>query len=479
MSVLGALLLVVLGGCAEDEFTAIGGTTIRVGTPVTKGQSGPFALRIFDSEEDCQKADSISDAEREFCKPFVDRATGTVRLAFQLVVDGSASPMTLRPDAIEVLHDGHNPANADDSRVSIIPHQPSATGNLFVLLIDGSGSMSVVDTDDGKTRMDKLRSALLRKDVVASFFGGEGGARGEVSPLVFRGSGLPEPLGGKWVVSDPTEYIRLMRDELQVGAGYTYLYQAVNYGTMGLAERPEIKTAVQTRGLAPTIIALTDGFNNERNSDTCGDNAPRLQSLLESLQSVRLGKGVQGYQPDVYTVGLGRRAWKSFKVPSGTNVSAGQLCKAWAPQPIDGGVELNGVDNAALAWIAKVGNGDSFVRKDADGLAEAFKAAAQKRYMWFEARYRTDPFHLRRGFDVTIRLSQPYQVEATVPVHPNAWIDGPPGVPGADGWPVAASFRASLVVFMSLMSLLLAWNYLPASFFNMRRALFGILWARR
>lgn len=468
--------LLGLAGCAPEEVSTISGTTIRVGQPVTKGQSGPFALRIFDSEEDCAKADSVSDAEREFCKPFVDRATGTVRIAFQLMVDSSATPMVLRPDAIEVLHDGHNPARADDARVQIVPHQPSSSGDLYVLLIDTSASMANVDGADGLTRMDKLRAALLRKDVVDAFFGGEAGGHGEVAPLFFRGADLPAPIGGKWVINTAEEFKQTIRENLQSGQGYTFLYQAVQYGVTGLAEQPEIKTAVMTRGLAPTIIALTDGFNNQAPSDLCGDNAPRLQALLETLQGVRLGKGVPGYQPDVYTVGLGRRAWRKFTVPEGTNVGASQLCPGWADVRVDGGVEVNGVDNAALSWIAKVGNGESYIRKDSAGLAEAFKAAAQKRYMWFEARYRTDPFHLRRGFSVTIRMTQPYQVEATVPVYPNAWVDGPPGDIGADGWPVAASFRASLVVLMICLSILVSWNYLPAALFNTRRALFGIVW---
>ncbi|MSQ01558.1 MAG: VWA domain-containing protein [Myxococcales bacterium] len=472
------LAAVVLGsmffGCRGDDVSTISGSTIRVGKPVTKGQTGPFALQIFDTEEDCGQADSIVDAERDACLPFVDRATGTVRLAYQLRVDGNAAPMSLRPDAITVLHNESKPSGKDEARVSIIPHQPSATGNLYILLIDGSGSMAIVDRpEDGLTRMDKLRTALLRRDVVDAFFGGDGAAS-EVALVVFRGESR-EPLGGTWVVGDPDEYRRLIRDELQVGSGYTFLYQAVQYGAIGIAEVPELRAAIENRGLAPTVIALTDGFNNERPSDVCADNAPRLATLLERLQDVRLGRGGRGYQPEIFTVGLGKRAWRSFKVPEGLSVAPAQLCGGFGQYPINGGVEERGVDNAALAWIAKVGNGESYVEKDAAGLAEAFKAAAQKRYMWFEVRYRVDPFHLRRGFDVTIRLTQPYQVEATVPIYPNAWVDGPPGIAGADGWPAPAPFRATIVVLVAVLSLVAAWTYLPAAVFNVRRALFGIV----
>ncbi len=471
------VLAALLGACAGDDTTSISGTTLRLGRPEIKGQTN-YALRVFTSEEDCAKAESIVDAERKDCLPFIDRATGTVQLSFQLLVDQNPTPMTFRPESFTVLHDKSNPTTNGDDRVQVIPHQEVAIGSLYVLLIDGSGSMAIIDNPaNGLTRMDKLRRALLRADVVKSFYSG-GTSGSAVAPLVFRG-GLPAPLGGKWVVEEAKEYERLIRDELQVGSGYTYLYQAVRYGSNGLAEQPEVRRAVQTRGLSPTIIALTDGFNNESPADTCADNAPRLQSLLDDLTKVRLGRGVGGYQPDVFTVGLGRPAFKTFKVPDQNSVSPAQLCRRWAAERIDGGVENLGVDNAALAWIARVGGGDSFVKNTPEGLAEAFIAAAQKRHMWFQVRYKVDPFYLRRGFNTTIRMSSPYQVETTVAVYPNAWLDGPPGELDEQGWPQAAPFRASLVVLMSILSVLVAWNYVPAALFNVRRAIFGLVSARR
>lgn len=473
MRLLLAALLCMLGlACADDARTAIRGTTVRVGEPKAKGETGAYSMRIFASDEDCG-TDAIVDAERAACHPYIDRATGTVHLAFQVLVDGSPAPMVLRKEAITVLHDKRNPASNGEDRVQIIPHQPAVIGHLFILLIDGSGSMAFEDGGDGVSRMDKLRRALLREDVKEAFFSG-GSFGSYVSPLVFRG-GLPEPLGGKWVVSDPEEYTRLMKNELQVGSGYTYLYQAINYAAIALHEQPDIKKAVDNSGLAPTIIALTDGFNNERPDDTCAANAPRLQGLLTELQAARMGKKVAGYQPDIFTVGLGVRAWKRFKVPDDYNVVPGKLCKQWAESRIDGNVENLGVDNAALSWIAKVGGGESYVKRDADGLAEAFKAAAAEKYTWFELRYKVDPFYLRRGFDVTVRLTSPYAVEATVPIYPNAWLDGPAGTPGEEGWPVPSPFRTSLVVVMVILSALIVWNYVPAAIFNVRRALFGIV----
>ena len=228
------------------------------------------------------------------------------------------------------------------------------------------------------------------------------------------------------------------------------------------------------------MIALTDGFNNERGDDLCSANAPRLQELLAMLSDMRMGRGgVRGFQPEIFTVGLGRKAWKRFKVPEGVSVKPRQLCQKFADTRIDGGVEARGVDNGAIEWIAKVGGGKSFVRNTPDGLAEAFIAAAQKRYAWYELRYRVDPFHLRRSFSVTIRVNAPYAVESTVPIYPSGWLDGPPGVPGEDGWMVAGPYRATITVLLPLLGAIISLNYLPAAFFNVRRAIFGLVSAPR
>ncbi len=462
----------LLAGCSDDARTHVRGSTVRMGLSKADGADTKQTLQIYDSDDECG-SDGIRDPDRHLCYPFIDRASGTVRLAIQLAVDGQITPMALNEDSVSVYHQGKDVAVPGETRVKLIPHDEAQTNNLFVLLIDGSGSMAVVDGDDGLSRMEKLRKALLRRDVVESFF--PAGTASAVSPLVFRG-GLPEPLGGKWVVNDAKEYRQLVKDQLQVGSGFTYLYQAVRFAATTLAENPEVRQAVENGRKAPTIIALTDGFNNERPQDLCGDNVARLQELLTTLRDVRMGRGgVRGFQPDLFTVGLGRKAWRRFKVPEGIEVKPRLLCERWADQVINGNVENMGVDNAALEWMAKVGGGKGYVRRDADGLAEAFIAAAQKRYAWYELRYRVDPFHLRRSFTVTVRINAPYQVESTVAVYPSAWIDGPPGVPGDDGWVKPGPFRGTIAAVMPIFAALVALAYLPAAMFNVRRALFGLV----
>jgi len=465
-------LLVFLAACADDTRTHVRGSTVRLGPSKAAGADTKQTLQIYDSDDECG-SDAIRDPDRHLCYPFIDRASGTVRLAIQLSIDGQVRPMALNEDSISVYHQGKDVDVPGETRIKLVPHDEEQTNNLYVLLMDGSGSMAVVDGADGLSRMDKLKKALLRRDVVDSFF--PPGTASAVSPLVFRG-GLPEPLGGKWVVEDAKEYRKLVKDQLQVGSGFTYLYQAVRFSMTSIAEQAEVRQAVENGRKAPTVIALTDGFNNERPQDLCGDNVPRLQELLTTLRDVRLGRGgVRGYQPDLFTVGLGRKAWRRFKVPEGIEVKPRNLCERWAEQVINGNVENMGVDNAALEWMAKVGGGKSYVKRDADGLAEAFIAAAQKRYAWYELRYRVDPFHLRRSFTVTVRINAPYQVESTVTVYPSAWLDGPPGTEGDDGWVLPGPFRATIAAVMPIFAALIVAAYLPAALFNVRRALFGLV----
>ena len=467
-----ALAAGVLAACADPTAQAIEATTLRVGEATAKGGAPGVKLSVFTSDEACAGDPNVAD-NVEACRPYVDRASGTTHLAYQLTVEGNPIPLPLQPDALELFHDKSRvETQAEDGRVQIIPHGDSQTGQVYVLLIDGSGSMAIADDGPGTlTRMEKLRTALLSPDVVESFFAG---GQNAVVPLVFRG-GLPAPLGGQWLVQDREAYKALIRDQLQVGSGFTYLYQAVQYASSGLAEVPELRQVLGGRGT--TIIALTDGFNNEDPRDTCGSNQPRLERLVAGLREIRSGKSGSAYRPDVYTVGLGVRAWRRFRLPDRwEKVDADKLCPGgYGTQVINNYVETMGVDNAALEWIAKAGSGRAFVSRDSRGLADAFIKAAQKRYMWFELRYRMDPFHLRRGYTTTIHLSSPYDATADVPIYPNAWLDGPPGDVQADGWPTRPTFRHSVAVLVGMLSLLISWNYLPAALFNVRRALFGLV----
>lgn len=472
---LAALGAVLLAACGQGSLAPIPDTTARVSEPVSAGDDRQsLRVYIFRDLGECTNVAGKDDAH--LCTPYVDRATGQVRVAFQMRVDGQPWPVSLTEDNIEIYHKNQRVLK-DEGRMdyALIPHDPTRAEQLFILLIDSSGSMAIDDGGRGVTRMDKVRTALLRQDVVESFFPDE--VQTAVVPLVFRG-GLPEPLGGKWIVENKKDYRQLIKNELQVGAGFTYLYQSVEYAATTLLQKEEIKGIIQLRKMQPTIVVLTDGFNNETPADVCGDNGPRLEKLLKKLDDVRRGNSDQDirYRPTVFTVGLGRRAWAQSQPIEGTSVAPRDLCGKKAQTIINGGIERGGVDNRALSWIAQVGGGNSYVSKNTSGLAEAFKGAAALRYRWFEARYKVDAFYLRRMFQTRLVLNALMGSEATVQFHPSGWLDAPPGTPipgDPDGWTLPSPYTRTATLLFPILGALAALGYLPAALFNIRRALFS------
>lgn len=467
----------VLLGCAASNLVPLPDTTTRVAAPqsANEGQQD-LTMHIFADRDEC--ASTVDPKDVDLCTPFVDRGTGQVRVAFQMRVDGEKWAIPLPDDGVEVFHKKHEVKAGGMKDVAVVPQDPQRSPQLFVLLIDGSGSMAIVDDASGKTRMDKLKAALLDSEVVDAFFPTETSTA--VVPLVFAGAGQPTPIGGTWVVSNRKQYRQLIRDQLQVGAGYTFLYNAVDYGTSTLLEQPEVKAAIDNKKMQPTLIVLTDGFNNERPEDTCGANAPRLEALLKKLDGVRRGETVSiTSRPVVYTVGLGVKAWRNLTLPDGTDVRPRDLCRGAADQLINGGVENRGVDNAALGWIARTGGGGTFVKRDAAGLAEAFKAAAAVRYGWFAVNYKVDPYYLRRTFETKLRLTSLFRTEASIQFHPSGWFDAPPGRPDDKGVTRPPDFGQSLALVMPALALFATLGYLPSAWFNVKRALFSRIVRRK
>ncbi len=324
-------------------------------------------------------------------------------------------------------------------------------------------------------RMEKVRKALLMPDVVDAFFPGD--VKTGVVVFQFTDDG-PIPLGGRLrVFENKRDYRQTIRRELRVLAGYTHLYDAIQYATGDFLQRADIQDLLTLNQMTPTVVALTDGFNNINGGDTCGDNASRLTALLSHLEQVRApDNGTDPRRrPSVYTVGLGRPLRPTFELArgAGTTVRPGALCgRRKINRRINGDLENRGIDNASLEWIARIGGGQSYVRQDRKGLGQAFRGAAAARYHWFEARYRIHPFYLRRSFRTTLRLVSFATAEASVELFPSAWLDAPPGVKGEGGWTMQRPFRAIFVVLVLLFGLLLFLSYLGAATFHAKRAMF-------
>jgi hypothetical protein len=465
----GILFILLTAGCKKG-LSPIPGTTTRIDTPISE-RGTELTMRIFSTEDEC--ASRVKPEDLKYCLPNVDRGHAEVRLAFQLRDEADVFPLPLTKEHIKVGHMGRELQDGTEGiRYALIPHEPVRSSQLFILLIDGSSSMSKAG------RLEKVRDALLLPEVKSAFFPEDVTTRVAIFQFTDRG---PVPLGGRLrLLETPGEYSRLIRQELQVLRGYTHLFDAIRFATGPFLARKDIKEMLEVYEMTPTVVALTDGFNNQAARDTCRSNATRLNALLKHLDRVRSPEegADPRRRPSVYTVGLGRPLRPGFKIPSeaGEKVRALDICgRKNVDRRIDGDLEERGIDNASLEWIARRAGGSSYVRQDKAGLGMAFQGAAAERYEWFEVRYTTHPFWLRRKFNTRVRLVNFATAEASVNFYPSAWLDAPPGRMSASGWSEPRSYRFTAVVLLPLLGFTLSFSFLGATLFNTRRVVLGRL----
>lgn len=459
-----AACLWALSGCQTTEYPApIAGTTYRIGEDVP-AEGSEIRLDVLTTAGECANA-GINDVSE--CIPYADRASGEVKVSFDLrdPVTSTTLFRSLDKDMISVSHDS---SLQDD--YELIPHDPVSAGQLFVLVIDGSGSMY----EGGGERIKKVYEALLKPAVIKGFLPEENGGTGVVL-LRFSTEVTGLDGGTPRVIKTSAEYRKMIKDNLLLPqGGYTHLYDAVKYAITDLPQVKSIDRFMAVKSADPTVIVLTDGFNNQEAADTCGTNVERLNSLLGAMQEVRRGSGA-GARSTVFTVGFGKRYRKGEK-PDGFNqsVTPTGLCGPYADQRIDGHLEDYGIDHVSLAWIAEAGSGVSFVKQDSGGLAEVFQRATRARYRWYELLYRVpDPFHHRKSFDVRLRLQKLARSETTVTIHPSPWLDGPGGVRATgDRWTQGGPYRRTLALVLPILGALVLLFYIGPAFFNARRALF-------
>ncbi|HJN75115.1 MAG TPA: vWA domain-containing protein [Myxococcota bacterium] len=474
-------LLLALACSAPSD--PVPGTTLRVGA-VEMTEGTEMDMLVFRDELDCEAA-WVRQEDMKYCTPYVDRASGQVRIGvqFQLEGDDVAYPLPLTRENIEVYHSGGR-VRPDEGveRVEVIPHGPNRNAQLYVLLIDGSSSMNQTDTSmfqsSGVPRIERVREALLLDEVVDAFFR-EGVETGVV--LLSFTNGRPTPVGSDEieVILEPKKYRNRVKKHLGVRGGYTHLYDAVGYAASELSADPAVARFMARYEATPTIIVLTDGFNNLSSSDTCGGNARRLTNLLESLKELRdVDKTDISQRPTIYTVGLGTPLLANRKVREAAQtgrveVQPSDVCGKFAKRKIDGDLERFAIDNASLVWIARQGGGSAYTRRDSRGLGEAFRDAAAVRYDWFEVRYQLDVAYLRRSFDTKIRLKDFSQAESAITLYPSAWFDGPPAEIDSEGWAQPVPFRQSAAFMMPSLGLLVGLSFLGAALYNIRRVAFG------
>ena len=338
MTRLLVLLWGLLSGCA-GELTAIPNTTTRVGEPqVERGTE--LELKIFTTLADCRSQVSPNDVH--LCMPYVDRANGEVRLGFQFRLDGDPFQLPLTEDHIKIGHLGRELQGGGVNTVKIVPHDPERSAQLFVLLIDGSSSMRKGG------RMEKVRKALMMPEVVQAFFPEDVKTGVVVFQFTDRG---PVPLGGRLqVYENRRDFRQAIRSQLRVLSGYTHLFDAIKFATGDFLQRSDIQDLLTLHQMTPTVVALTDGFNNIRAADTCGDNTDRLESLLSHLEAVCTGqRNRPSATAQVYTVGpsahFAQRSSQRGDNHCGCRHARG---RRKVNRRINGDLENRGIDNASL-----------------------------------------------------------------------------------------------------------------------------------
>jgi hypothetical protein len=366
-------------------------------------------------------------------------------------------------------------------------------------------------TGETKSRMDWVKEALMgakgvfvksaKKDsegnqvvppsvvTLLRFGGGQGrGAPPGKGSMILEGMNGESWQRVKPIVSgaDYDRQVGLLGKPL----GWTHLYNAVDVAVGDLLQGKTYLASFlrSQKHLMPTIIVLTDGFNNTFYSQKCKDNTAKLSELLGSIEEARGRKGSLSQRPTVYTVGFGKPLPIPEIVQSSTTVDPLDLCGSQGEERISTGgrgiaLERDYIDGGSLRLIAHFGGGKSFVDPNPAKLKEAFLSAAPPRYRWYTYKYRMKSTELRSPFVTEIVMNRFAAASSKVKWYPSSWIDGPSSTPvyeekkGANGvtWTPTGWSRPSSVRHASGLLLLLLWILMTLSFlgpalFNGRRA---------
>ncbi|MBN2798493.1 MAG: VWA domain-containing protein [Deltaproteobacteria bacterium] len=470
-ALLVGLVALSASGCVDPKKDPlpIEGSTYRISrksTPVTNEQS-QVEIKILTSRDECAQQLGLMGQDLEDCIPRVDRATGETTLSFTLKDSTLGTPVLLPLHQEQVLISHMDRKMQSAGEYELIPRDPLQTGQLFILLIDGSGSMY---ENDGE-RAKKVYQALLNKQVVERFFAKSDTARNGVVLLRFSNEVQGLDGGPAQVLTKPAQYKQMVQGHLmQRSGGYTHLYSAVEYAVTDLLGEPAIREWLQVNMAEPTVVLITDGFNNETAQDVCADNVPRLEHTLDVLRQARGAAGQS--RPTLFTVGLGKAIRSRYTYEKNRKLNGRELCGPHGDRRINNDLENYGIDNVSLTWLAEEGGGSSFVKSRPKGLAEVFQAAAAERYRWYTARYRLDGFYHRQSYFVRISLLAYAVASSTVDIHPSGWLDAPSGEVAADQWTRPGSMGRALAFLMPLLGGLLLLSYLGPAVFNARRAIF-------
>jgi hypothetical protein len=424
---------------ATPDF-AIEGTTWSMSTPSTVGDGG-LKLRLFETPDKCLVHPADTN-ERRMCPPFVDPERAEVRLGMRVEKEG-AIPVALSAGDVEVQVPGRDGGLVDlvaGESFELVPYQPLGFRQLWVLLVDQSGSMYRAVNGE-RPVMEKVVGALLSDATVDAFFPEEGQNLTGVLLLSFTGQVRAVP-DGPWqsarVLVDREQY-RFHVDKLldePVAVGYTGLYDAVRTTLDEVMMSQEVRTFPGNDNADPAVVVLTDGFNNEAGSDTCATNAPKLTRLIRWIGSLPSQSGHQG--TTLHTVGFGKpfSTYEPTMLPG--EVTPQGLCGLEADRLINNNLETGRIDNVSLAYMALAGGGTAYVGEDPAGLAQFLGTTGATIHQWYGLHLRLPADvrkRMRMPLPLRIVVKRPRKLETRVTLFPHPWFDASPGeVPIGTTW---------------------------------------------
>jgi hypothetical protein len=424
-------------------------------------------LQVFSNPDDVNTEEfEDQDARIDMCVPKIDRASGQVQLSFRLAEKDNKNrglQLPLEKDHLAVLH-----AERKVPGVDFRPYEPTQVGQLFLILVDHSSSMRLTDKQ-GVTRMKRVIDAL--KANKSTFINKKSAV------ALFRFTNKVEGLDGTpWKdvkpISSKSEFEQ-QAELLGQDAGWTHLYHAVDVAVGPMLDNDTaVARFLAENDMEPTIVVLTDGFNNTLPQETCGDNAAPLEETLKTIRSAR--RKPPSKRPTVYTVGFGVGFYQGFEAPEDdVDVSPTELCDRWQHNRIDGDLDKTRIDNASLLWIAKAGGGLGFIKSDHRALKKVFAETAPRRYRWYQVRYKVDPFYHRSKFATRIQITNFAAADSAVTWYPSAWLDAPSGIaPEGERWVVSGDIRRATGVMVLILGGLIFLTFLGPAMFNGRRAMF-------
>lgn len=423
----------------ELPHVPLAGSTWRMWTKPPVADALGQSITVFESENQCVgHLGGGGEANAENCAPWIVPADRSIHLAFAVIgSDANPVPLALSPLQFGVsMAADAAPFPLREDQFKLVPHHPAETGNLVVLVIDRSGSM--YETSRTRPKMEKVVQALLADTTIDGFFPeGKKYASSKVILLTFqdRLTGVGgEPLEQVAAIGDREAYAAAVDKLLDVpGEGWTHLYDAV--GSVITEVLPSAMVGAEAKHLgAPTVIVLTDGFNNVGPADTCGDNVEPLGKVLETV-AARQGAAKAA---TIYTVGFGAKLDPAFRVRKtmAKRPTGKELCGVHVGDRIDGGLEKDSIDNVSLEYIARAGNGGVLVSEQAEALAQFISQAGTRSYSWYELWIHMDPIdqqRFRHRILLQLDVRYPHPLSTNVSFFPGPYFDAPSGAPGPDG----------------------------------------------